>query len=329
MPDVLAVDLGGTNIRVARVDEAGKILAHEKIPTPAAQGMGAVIADIAGLAQKLRAPDTLALGVGTPGVPDNETGVYRLAPCNLPCSHGFQFTAELKRLITLPVVADNDGNLAALGESWLGAGKNEHIVIIFTLGTGIGGGVVINGRVYHGHHNLVAEFGHVSIDYRGRLCNCGDRGCVETYASASALGRDAQEALRNDPAAKSSLLFKRCGGEAGIDKVDAHMVCDATRDGDPFATALLDRCCAWLACGISSVVNCFNPSCVILGGGMALAGDLITSRVNKCLDRNTRKYVPIWRDAKLVVAQLGDDAGILGAARMAWQHVEECCRTVK
>ncbi|MFH0937698.1 MAG: ROK family protein [Planctomycetota bacterium] len=322
MTDVVAVDLGGTNIRAARVNDVGKILFRDKMPTQAEAGMAAVVTNIAQLVQKVRGPATVAVGVGTPGVPDQDTGQFRLPACNIPGSVGYPFTTELARQICLPVVADNDGNLAALGETWLGAGKDKHIVLIFTLGTGIGGGCVINGNVYHGHHNLGTEFGHVSIAYNGRKCACGGIGCLEAYASASALGRDAREALRTDPAGQLSALWKMCSGASGLEKVDARLVCDAARNGDAFASALLDRCCNWLACGMGSLINVFNPSCVILGGGMALAGELITSRVINHLENSFHVYKPIWKDCKLCLAVLGDDAGILGAARMAWQKIE-------
>ena len=321
MTDVIAVDLGGTNIRAARVDANGKVLARAKVPTKAEEGMKAAVERIAFLVNKLKGPATKAVGVGTPGVPDPETGIMRLPAVNIPASEEFPLTGEISRQTGLPVFADNDGNLAALGETWLGAGVGEPLVLIFTLGTGIGGGVVVNGKIYHGHHNLVAEFGHVSICYDGRSCPCGGTGCVEAYASAAALGRDARDAVRKLPADHPTALLRLCGGPAGIDKVDAKMVCDAVRQGDELATKLLDQCCDWLACGIGSLVNAFNPSCVIVGGGMALAGELITSRVTRILDKG-RVFGPIWKDCKLRLAKLGDDAGLLGAARMAHQALE-------
>ena len=330
MSDVIAVDLGGTNIRAARVDASGCILARDKVSTLAAEGMGAVVGRIADLIQRLKTPDTVAVGIGTPGVPDQITGEMRLPAVNLPGSANFPLTSTLATRVALPVVADNDGNLAALGESWLGAGKDEPVVLIFTLGTGIGGGCVVNGQVYHGHHNLGTEFGHLSIDWNGRKCGCSGIGCVELYSSASALGRDARDALRNGLSSdktstlsaleiEKSTLLKLCGGPAGIDKVDSHMVWEAVKTGDVLACFLADRCCRWLACAMGSLVNSFNPSCVIIGGGMALAGAPLTSRLHAELDKG-RVFGPIWKDCKLRLAVLGDDAGLLGAARMAWQR---------
>ncbi|HEY3319748.1 MAG TPA: ROK family protein [Planctomycetota bacterium] len=314
--DVIAVDLGGTNIRAARVDSRGHIIDRDKVPTLAHEGMDYVAGRIARLVQKMKAPTTVAVGVGTPGVPDPVSGQMRLPAVNIPKSAAYPLTGALMRALRMPVYADNDGNLAALGESWKGAGAGEHVVLIFTLGTGIGGGCVIDGQVYHGHHNMGTEFGHVSIEVKGRPCPCGGHGCVEQYASAAALGRDARAALRESLTGHTSLLMKLCGGQLGIDNVDAKMVCEAARNGDALATFLLDQCCIYLACGMGAVINCFNPSCVLVGGGLALAGDMVISRVSRALDSG-RAFGPIWKDCNLRLAVLGDDAGLLGAARMA------------
>lgn len=322
MHEVIAVDLGGTNIRAARVDAEGKILARDKAPTQAADGMAAVVARIAELVNRVKSPAVKAVGIGTPGVPDPVTGRMRLPAVNIPGSTDFPLAPELARLTGLTAAADNDANLAALGESWLGAGRGEPLMLIFTLGTGIGGGMVHDGNVYHGHHNLGTEFGHVSIDVEGRQCGCGGRGCVERYASASALGRDAREYLASAaPAAKNSLMWKLCGGKEHIDKVDARIVCDAARAGDEVAKFLLERCCTWLSTAVGSLINSLNPSCVIIGGGMSAASDLILPLVARELDRG-RAFSAIWQDCKLKPSELGDDAGLLGAARMALQKIQ-------
>lgn len=323
MSHVVAVDLGGTNIRAALVDVTGKVIKRDKIPTHAKQGgMAAVAERISELIEKVRDPKTKAVGIGTPGVPDQQTGVMTLPAVNIPGSSGFPLTRTITNKVNLPVFADNDGNLAALGESWLGAGMGESVVIIFTLGTGIGGGLVVDGKVYHGSTNLVTEFGHASIDYNGRKCGCGNTGCVELYASASAVGRDAREALRYPPGHfPESSMLKACGGADHIDKVDARMVWEAAHAGDPLAVFLADRACLWLASGMGTMINAFNPSCVIIGGGMALAGETLRARVEKILGEG-RAFGPIWKAAKLRLAVLGDDAGLMGAARMAFQNVK-------
>lgn len=322
MHEVIAVDLGGTNIRAARVDGEGKILARDKVPTQASEGMAAVVGRIAELVNRLKTPAVKAVGIGTPGVPDPVTGRMRLPAVNIPGSTDFPLATELARLTGLTAAADNDANLAALGESWLGAGRGEPLMIIFTLGTGIGGGMVHDGNVYHGHHNLGTEFGHVSIDFEGRQCGCGGRGCVERYASASALGRDAREFLASAAlGAKDSLIWKLCGGKENLEKVDARIVCDAARAGDEAAKFLLERCCAWLSTAVGSLINTLNPSCVIIGGGMSAASDVILPLVARELDRG-RAFSAIWQDCRLKAAELGDDAGLLGAARMALKKIK-------
>jgi glucokinase len=177
--------------------------------------------------------------------------------------------------------------------------------------------LILDGEVYHGHHNLGTEFGHVSIDCDGRQCGCGGRGCLERYASASALGRDAREYLASAaPAARESLIWKNCGGGDGLERVDARAVCDAAREHDPVAIFLFERCCRWLACGVGSVVNTLNPSCVIIGGGMSASSDLIVPRVQRELELG-RAFGPILEDCSIKAGTLGDDAGLLGAARLA------------
>ena len=254
-------------------------------------------------------------------MPDPETGRMRLPAVNIPGSADFPITGELASRTGLKAACDNDGSLAALGESWLGAARGEPVVLMYTLGTGIGGGFVIDGHVYRGHHNLGTEFGHVSIDCDGRECGCGGRGCVEQYASAAALGRDAKYFLRNldSKEDEDTLLLKRCGMN-DLDKIDAQMVCDAARDDDAVAGYLLDRCCHWLACGIGGLINALNPSCVVIGGGMAAASDLIIPRVERELNHG-RAIGPTWKDAKIRAGILGDDAGLLGAAKLALQAV--------
>ncbi|MEI6236419.1 MAG: ROK family protein [Planctomycetota bacterium] len=319
MDEVVAVDLGGTNIRVARVDATGRILARGKVPTLASEGMDAVMGRIAELVASVKSPAVKAVGLGTPGVPDPVTGRLRLPAVNIAASTDYPLGGELAARTGLMAACDNDGNLAALGESWLGSGRGEAVVIIFVLGTGIGGGLVIDGKLYHGNHNLGTEFGHVSIDFEGRQCGCGGRGCVERYASASALGRDAREFLASAaPSAKDSLLWKKCGGAAGLESIDAQMVCDAAREGDAVAEFLLDRCCRWLACGIGSLVNALNPSCVIISGGMSAACDLIIPKLEREMNLG-RGFGPIWHDTKFKPGILGDDAGLLGAAKLAFQ----------
>lgn len=316
MKDVVAIDLGGTNIRAARVGQDGKIQARDKIETRAAEGFEKVVARMAELVGKVRGPETCGIGLGTPGTPDPVSGVMHSAAVNIPDSAGFPLCPRLTERTGLPAAADNDANLHALGESWQGAGRGEAVVLMLTLGTGIGGGLVIGGQVYHGVSNST-EIGHTCVDVNGRLCACGCIGCFEAHASANAAARDAREAvLAAGKKGKESLLYKKCGGD--LEKLDAQVLCDAARDGDTLANLCLDRTCDYLAAGTGSLVNALNPSCVIYGGGLALAGAILFDRVRARLGKN-RAYQPIWKVSKLVEAKLGDDAGLIGAARLAFE----------
>ena len=216
----------------------------------------------------------------------------------------------------LPCFVDNDANVAALGEAWVGAGAGEKVVLMLTLGTGIGGGCIVDGRVYRGKSNRVSEFGHISVDAHGKKCGCGNRGCIEAYASANAVAARAREYLRSGE--KSSML-DAAGGD--VEKVDAQVVCDQAREGDALAGRVLDECCAYLAAGIGNLINAYNPSVVILAGGMSLAGEILTGRIEKELAQG-RAYPPILADCRLAVSKLGDDAGVVGAAKLAWNGLE-------
>lgn len=315
MPDAIAVDLGGTNMRAVRIDATGQILSRDRTPTQAEEGFGAVVRRISELVNGLRGPETVGIGLGTPGASDPESGVMKAPAVNIPDSLGYPLGPHLSERTGLTVSLDNDANLAALGESWKGAARGEPIALTLTLGTGIGGGLVVNGELYHGVSNMT-EIGHICIEVHGRPCACGCLGCFEAYASAAAVGRDACEALQSgDRTAESSKLWQRCGGDP--EKVDAKMLCDAARDGDRFAGRLLDLSCEYIAAGTGSLINALNPSCVVLAGGLALAGEVLVSRVRALLSTN-RAFAPVWRDCKLLTAQLGDDAGLIGAARVAF-----------
>ncbi len=319
MGHAVAVDLGGTNIRAALIDHEGQILKRADTPTQAKEGFKAVVGRIANLIQNIGGDHPVGIGLGTPGAPDPHSGIMMSPAVNIPDSPGYPLGPELAEKTGLPVALDNDANLAALAEAWLGAAQNEPVALLLTLGTGIGGGLLIDGSIYHGLSNIT-EIGHTCISWNGRECACGCVGCFEAYASARAFGRDTQEALKaGGEAAKKSRLWELCGGRP--EKADARLLCDAAREGDAFAENILDQSCEYLAAGTGSLVNALNPSCVMFGGGLALAGEVLFSRVRAALTRN-RAFAPVWERCKLVPAKLGDDAGLLGAARLAFQHHE-------
>ncbi|HHN47135.1 MAG TPA: ROK family protein, partial [Planctomycetes bacterium] len=197
MASVIGIDLGGTNIRAGRVDERGNIIQRANIDTQAHAGGDVVMRNIIDAARKVASPDVAAAAVVSPGVINPFTGIAESIACNIPGWEGMPIGANLEKSLGIPGFAENDGNAACLAEAWLGAGRGKSPVLIFTLGTGIGGGAVIDGKVYHGRSNKVAEFGHVSVEYSGPRCGCGNFGCLEYYASAGAVRREARAALKN------------------------------------------------------------------------------------------------------------------------------------
>ena len=318
MASVIGIDLGGTNIRAGRVDEKGKILKRTAIPTEAGKGSKAVMENIIRAAKEVAAPDVQAAAVVSPGIINPVTGVAESIACNIPGWKGMQMGENLKKALGVPGFAENDGNAACLAEAWLGTGRNSPVVLIFTLGTGIGGGVTIDGRIFHGAKNKVAEFGHISVEYNGPKCGCGNIGCMELYSSAGAIRRDARAALKALKKGEKSLLLGLAGGD--IEKVDAKEVCEAVRKGDALATRVFDRAMGYLASGIGSLINAFNPSTVVIGGAMSLSWDVIEPRLMAGL-RSGRAFAPILEDCTVRQAELGDNAGVLGAARVAWQGI--------
>ena len=313
MVEAIGIDLGGTKLSAARVDESGRILARRKVDTQADEGAAAVLRRLVSLAESLKTPSVKAVGIGSPGQIDYENGILAGEAVNIPGARNIDICSPVRNALKLPCFADNDGNVAAMAEAWIGAGRNEKAVLMLTLGTGIGGGIIIDGTVYRGATNFVAEFGHMSVEVEGRICPCGNRGCLERYASASAVAQTARERLSVIPPPESSLMEK-CGGDPS--HITAKMVCDAVREGDAFATEVFDQACLYLGVGVGNLINLFNPSCVILGGGMSLAGEILFQRVRKVLNMG-RAYPPILAAAKVVPAQLGEDSGVIGAAKVA------------
>ncbi len=320
MRTVVGIDLGGTNVQGARVDGDGSILEKSRLPAEVEEGGEHLVAVMAEVGKRLKGDGTLAVGVCSPGIIDYEKGMSVSEAVNIPDWDGMEIARRMQDALSLPCFVDNDANVAALGEAWVGAGAGEKVVLMLTLGTGIGGGCIVDGRVYRGKSNMVSEFGHISVDAHGRVCACGNQGCIEVYASANAVAARAREYLLGRH--KSSML-KAAGGDIG--GVDAKLVCDEAREGDALASRVLDECCVYLAAGIGNLINAYNPSVVILAGGMSLAGDVLTGRLEREL-ASGRAYPPILADCRLTVSKLGDDAGVVGAAKLAWNALERAPR---
>lgn len=305
----VGVDLGGTNIAVGIVNDNFEIVEHISVPTRAKRPAEQVVADIAGTINCLfekggvTAADCSVIGVGAPGTCDIENGIvirsYSLAWERIPLS------PMLYDLLGIPVRLDNDANCAALAEVKAGAAKGRKNVVLVTLGTGIGTGIVINGSIYSGLMGNGTEMGHTLIDYDGELCTCGRRGCWDAYASATALIIQAKRAAASRP---ESMLNR-------IPEITGKSVFEVATQGDVTAKEVVRKYCEYLSLGISDIVNALAPEMILIGGGISREGDRILDPVRKyireyCFDTR-EEGMPI-----LGVASMGNDAGIIGAASL-------------
>ncbi|MCI8477845.1 MAG: ROK family protein [Oscillospiraceae bacterium] len=306
----LGIDLGGINIAAAVVDEAGKILGRYSRPTPKAPAVQ--VADEMARAARaaveqagLTLEQIASLGVGSPGAIDPTEGTV-LYWCNLDFEH-VPLGKLLEDRLRLPVYLENDANAAALGEYAAGAGKDSTSMVAITLGTGIGGGAVLNGKLYTGFNYAGMEVGHFVLEYHGRPCNCGRRGCFEAYCSATALIRQTRAAMEAHP---DSLLWTAAGS---LDAVEGRTAFAAQAQGDPAARSVVEEYQQYLACGIASLINIFQPEVFCVGGGVANAGETLLAPVRAMVaQEDYARNNP--RQTRIVRAALGNDAGLIGAA---------------
>jgi glucokinase len=313
----VGIDLGGTNIKGGVVARSGRVLCFTSIETQGEKGRDHVLDRMGRLVGKVRraaklSPKQIAgVGIGSPGPLNIAKGIIHSAP-NLPGWENLPLAAEIQRRCGCPVVIENDANAASLAEAIAGAGKGQNCMIMLTLGTGIGGGIVLGGRVWHGADDIAAELGHVSICYDGARCNCGVQGCVEAYASAPATVRRAREAI----AAGGKSVLARKG-----DKLTCEDVFKAARRGDWLAQKVVADTIKFLAVAIGSLINVFNPDMIVLFGGMTKAGDQLFAPLRR--EVAMRCFGIGAKRCKIVGSELGEHAGVIGAAFAAMQHFEE------
>ena len=308
----IGIDIGGTKVLGGVVDENGKILATHREATPKEGGV-ALTTTIANVAKVLlRDHDAVAMGVSAAGFVSSDRKTMLATP-NISGWNGVNLKNELGKLIDLPIVIENDANAAAWGEAVFGAGVGEAQMMMITVGTGIGGGAVIEGKLHRGAYGIAAEFGHLRVVPEGHLCGCGARGCFEQYASGNALMRHVREAINASPDAAHNLLARGDGTIAGL---SGHHITDAARDGDPIALAGFNTTAQWLGAGIASLSVLFDPACVVIGGGVIDAGEILLAPTRVALER----YMPFsgkHPTPRIVAATLGNDAGLVGAASLA------------
>ena len=308
----IGIDLGGTNIAAGIVDENGKIIHKGSTPTLRERGNEAIVADMAKLSLRLveecdlKLSDIKAIGVGCPGTVDNERGVVVYS--NNIVMKDFPLVAEFQKYIDLPVNIENDANAAAYGE-YVATASDKKSFVLITLGTGVGGGIILDGKLWRGFNGAGAELGHTSIIMDGNLCTCGKRGCFETYASVTALINQTKEAMEADP---DSLMHKIVA-EHG--KVNGRTSFDAAREGDATAIAVRDRYIRYVAEGVNNIINMLQPEVFVIGGGISREGDTILTPLQKIVYENDfNKYMP---RTEIRMAKLFGDAGIVGAALAA------------
>ena len=309
----VGIDLGGTNIKAGVVDEKGELLNKLSIKTHAERSMEEIIYDMGKLAVDVikdcgkEISDIEAIGIGSPGTPDNEEGLL-VYSANLPFNMA-PMRKLIRDVIDLPVYIDNDANCAAMAEAVAGAAKGTKDSVTITLGTGVGAGVIINGRIYSGFNQAGSEFGHTVLVSGGIQCKCGRRGCFEQYASASALARMAQEAADSNPDSILKDLIAKEGGS------NAKIAFDAMKAGDKVAAELVDRYTDYLADGLANVINTFMPEVLVVGGGVCNEGDpLLIPMREKTMSRPY--FGPGVKKTEIRLAEMGNDAGIVGAAMM-------------
>lgn len=317
---IIGVDLGGTFVKSAVVTRDKRILAKDSRPSDADGGPEAVMdamtasADAALKQAGASRSDVLAAGFGAPGPMNWQTGVV-YSPPNLPKWKNVPLAEEMNKRLGFPCFVDNDANVACYGEFWLGAGQGAQDIVMLTLGTGVGGGIVVFGRLLRGIDGTAAEVGHLKVMRGGRLCGCGSHGCLEAYGSVTGMVRTAIEGIEQG---RNTALFKMARQD--VSKITGKMISEAAAGGDEFAKWVITETAAWLGLGITSLVNLLNPEKVILGGGMIAAGDMLFEPIRQVVKANAFE-VPAQR-AQIVPAGLGGDAGVIGAAGAALERFE-------
>ncbi len=309
----IGVDLGGTKIEVAQVDALGRVRRRLRRSTAVKDGLAAVETEIVAAVRDLHGSvghPPVGVGVGVAGQIEPDTGVVQFAP-NLGW-HAVPFQADLSRALDLPVVVINDVRAATWGEWLHGAGQGYDDLVCLFVGTGIGGGVVSGGRMLAGCSNTAGELGHMTIDWHGPVCHCGNTGCLEALASGWAIARRARQAIAADPAA-GAFLLEMAGGQSEV--VTAKVVAQAAHENDPLARQLIDEVAQALVAGAVGLVNAFNPCRFILGGGVIEGLPELVQRVAQGVRQLalTAASSPL----QVVPAQLHNDAGVVGAAALA------------
>ncbi len=309
----VGIDLGGTSIKAGLVDEQGKILCKATCPTLVERGARPVVDDMAKLSLEViekggyTVDDVKAIGVGLPGIQDPRTGIVPF--CTNLYWHEVPVIEWMQETINKPIYIGNDATVAGLAESVAGVSAGIENSVFLTLGTGVGGGIVLGGKVYSGTNGVGSELGHMITVIDGEKCTCGNRGCWERYASATALIRMGREAAEKHP---ESLIAASVNGQ--LDDITAKTVIDAAKAGDEVANEVFERYVYYLCAGLVNIINFLDPEVIVLGGGVSHAGQFLLDAVNRRLP--SMVFYKTMPYARVALATLGNDAGIIGAAML-------------
>lgn len=311
----IGIDLGGTNIAVGLVNEKGKITEKDSCPTMRERNWQEIVKDMAALTEKvtkkagLSLSDIKAVGIGCPGTIDSKNGVVVYAN-NLKMENA-PVAQEFKKYINLPVNMENDANAAAYGE-YVANGEGAHSYVFMTLGTGVGGGIVLNKRIYRGFNCAGAEIGHTVINMDGEECSCGRKGCLESYASVTALIRQTKAKMKECPNSIMHQWVKEKGA------VNGRCAFECAKLGDAAAILVRDKYIYYVAQGVANMINIFQPEKFVIGGGISREGDVLLDPIREFLkDNDYNKFMP---KTEIKIASLFNDAGIVGAAMAAMEN---------
>lgn len=310
----VGVDLGGTNIAVGIVDELGQLKIQKSRPTQRERKHGEIIGDIIELINEVindsdyKKQNIKAIGIGIPGLADSKTGnvieIINLNWKNIPLRE------PMEKALGIPVFIDNDATLAGLAEYEAGAMKNKDSGVFMTLGTGVGGGIIIDGRIYTGHNGIGSEIGHMIVGENYYDCNCGRNGCLETFASSTALINYTKKLINEGNI--ETMINEKIDGD--IEKLNGKVIFHAAIIGDEIANKAVDRFAKYLSIGIMNIVSVIDPEIFVLGGGISKAGTFLLDKIRAEVLKN--KYFKTLPVGNIVLAELSNDAGIIGAAML-------------
>jgi len=321
----IGVDLGGTNIVSAIVNFQGKIVNRLKVPTLAERGKEATIKRIIetihkNIVQSTIAPgDIIGIGIGAPGPLNIKKGIINFAP-NLPGWRDVPLKKILEDEFYMKVVLENDANAAAWGERCFGAGQGVNNLVCFTLGTGIGGGIIIDGKIYHGNNYGAAELGHMTVNKDGPLCNCGNYGCLEAYSSATGIKNRIKNRIKEG--IKSEFLNFDSDDEL-LESLRLKSIFEAARKGDRLTSDIIEEAISYLGIAIANIANILNPEMVVLVGGITNEGDKLLIPLTKEVKK--RAFYSNYKSLKIVIGKLAGNAGVLGAAALLWVPNNHSC----